>query len=439
MFKAEDVVRCTYDWLEGIYGKNGIVIGYEEDSILGDDAFVIVYYPDLEDGQIVVDSMRLSDYDGKYNEKKYFGVLSQDLELVKGDDNMLKVNDKVVVLGVAGVAHALKVGTEATVISIITDNIIKVKGVSASNPDKEVVQILNIKQVELKGDDSMNKLVGKEMVALVDSLKGVYEAGDVGVIVKFREDEDGAIMGLQFDHKKDGLTTWVKPENFKPTDVEFDIDDVVVALFDSDKGVYSAGDIGSVCGFRLDVDGAVMGVKFDHKKSSTTTWVKPENFGYPMVSSHSGVVLDIGQDVVMVADSAKGVYSRLDVGTITKFRDDKDGATVGVQFKHKRASVTTWVKPENLMIVPKPVAVYAPYGKIKVFNLTSLLSHGWDMIGGVLCLRGSDYKLSGIMKNIIDKEFDALDMGYDNILIELDGVEYVINKALRGTLFKTVK
>ena len=285
----------------------------------------------------------------------------------------------------------------------------------------------------------MNKLVGKEMVALVDSLKGVYEAGDIGVITKFREDNDGATMGLQFLHKKSGVTTWVKPENFKPADVEFDVDDVVVALVDSAMGVYDAGDMGVVCGFRLDEDGAVMGVKFDHKKDSTTTWVKPENFGYPMPPVHSAVILEIGQDVVMTSDSAKGVYNRLDVGTITKFRDDKDGATVGVQFKHKRAGVTTWVKPQNLMIVPVPDVEYAPYGRIKIFNLKSLLSHDWDMIGGVLCLRGSDYKLSGIMKNIIDKEFDALDMGDDNILIELDGAEYVINKALRGTLFKTVK
>lgn len=162
-------------------------------------------------------------------------------------------------------------------------------------------------------------------------------------------------------------------------------------------------------------------------------------------------LFQIGDRIVANCTSDKGKYRLGDAGTVVKFRDDKDGADVGVKFDHKKDTITTWVYPENIIpedctldfsdfeedVAPAPVE----YGMIKIFNLTSLRKKGWEFDHqGNLNLSGTDKSLSGLMLNIIDGEFMAYeDACEDNIyIVGEDGVEYVIDKALKGKLFKKI-
>lgn len=162
-------------------------------------------------------------------------------------------------------------------------------------------------------------------------------------------------------------------------------------------------------------------------------------------------IFNIGDRVIANCTSDKGNYRIGDTGTVVKFRDDKDGADVGVKFDHKKDTIITWVYPENIIpedctldfsyfeedVAPAPVE----YGMIKIFNLTSLRKKGWDFDHqGNLNLSGTDKSLSGLMLNIIDGEFMAYeDACEDNIyIVGEDGVEYVIDKALKGKLFKKI-
>ena len=156
-------------------------------------------------------------------------------------------------------------------------------------------------------------------------------------------------------------------------------------------------------------------------------------------------IFNVGDRVMANCTSDKGNYRLGDVGTVTKFRDDEDGADVGVQFDHKKETITTWVYPENIVhldliedeLEPEPVE----YGKIKIFNLTSLRKKGWEFDNqGNLNLSGTEKSMSGLMLNIIDGEFMAYeDACEDNIyIVGEDGIEYVIDKALKGKLFKKI-
>lgn len=162
-------------------------------------------------------------------------------------------------------------------------------------------------------------------------------------------------------------------------------------------------------------------------------------------------LFQIGDRVVANCTSDKGKYRLGDAGTVVKFRDDKDGADVGVKFDHKKDTIITWIYPDNIVhedctldfsyfeedVAPAPVE----YGMIKIFNLTSLRKNGWEFDHqGNLNLSGTEKSISGLMLNIIDGEFMAYeDDCEDNIyIVGEDGVEYVIDKALKGKLFKKI-
>lgn len=97
----------------------------------------------------------------------------------------------------------------------------------------------NLTKIENIGDDNMtNKFtVGTKVVAIKDSAKGIYNFGDMGIVKKFRDDE--ASVGVQLFKKKEGLTTWFKPENLCDLD---SMDDVVEITVDGNG--YYVGDIG---------------------------------------------------------------------------------------------------------------------------------------------------------------------------------------------------
>lgn len=151
----------------------------------------------------------------------------------------------------------------------------------------------------------------------------------------------------------------------------------------------------------------------------------------------------IGDRVVANCTSDSGNYRLGDTGTVVKFREAPKGDDVGVKFDNKKETITTWCYPENLVledeedIAPEPVE----YGMIKIFNLTSLRKRGWEFDNqGNLNLSGTEKSMSGLMLNIIDGEFMAYeDACEDNIyIVGENGIEYVIDKALKGKLFKKI-
>lgn len=162
-------------------------------------------------------------------------------------------------------------------------------------------------------------------------------------------------------------------------------------------------------------------------------------------------LFQIGDRVVANCTSDSGNYKIGDTGTVVKFREAPKGDDVGVKFDNKKETITTWCYPENIIpedctldfsdfeedVAPTPVE----YGMIKIFNLTSLRKKGWEFDHqGNLNLSETDKSLSGLMLNIIDGEFMAYeDACEDNIyIVGEDGVEYVIDKALKGKLFKKI-
>lgn len=149
-------------------------------------------------------------------------------------------------------------------------------------------------------------------------------------------------------------------------------------------------------------------------------------------------LFNIGDRIMANCTSDKGNYRFGDTGVVSKFRDDKDGADVGVKFDNKDCIITTWCYPENLVVLDdeEEEVVVTPYGKIKVFNLTSLLRHGWHWDGCGNLVLNEDYSISGIMLNLIDKTFDAVEVDDDNIEIIYDDVVYTIAKDLKGVFFK---
>lgn len=148
-------------------------------------------------------------------------------------------------------------------------------------------------------------------------------------------------------------------------------------------------------------------------------------------------LFNIGDRVMANCTSDKGNYRFGDTGVVSKFREDKDGADVGVKFDNKSIIVTTWCYPENLVVLDEEEEeTVTPYGKIKVFNLTSLLRHGWTWDNDGNLIYNEDYSISGIMLNLIDKTFDAVEVDDDNIEIIYDDVVYTIAKDLKGVFFK---
>lgn len=162
-------------------------------------------------------------------------------------------------------------------------------------------------------------------------------------------------------------------------------------------------------------------------------------------------IFNIGDRVIANCTSDSGNYRIGDTGTVVKFREAPKGDDVGVKFDNKKETITTWCYPENIIpedctldfsdfeedVAPAPVE----YGMIKIFNLTSLRKNGWKFDHqGNLNLSGTEKSMSGLMLNIIDGEFMAYeDACEDNIyIVGEDGVEYVIDKALRGKLFKKI-
>lgn len=151
----------------------------------------------------------------------------------------------------------------------------------------------------------------------------------------------------------------------------------------------------------------------------------------------------IGDRVVANCTSDSGNYRLGDTGTVVKFREAPKGDDVGVKFDNKKETITTWCYPDNIVHLeptedePEPVE----YGMIKIFNLTSLRKKGWEFDNqGNLNLSGTEKSMSGLMLNIIDGEFMAYeDACEDNIyIVGENGIEYAIDKALKGKLFKKI-
>lgn len=240
---------------------------------------------------------------------------------------------------------------------------------------------------ENKGSDVDMMTVGTRVMAVVDSRVGVYEAGDIGTVTKFRDDEDGATVGVLFDHKD--VVTFVKPQNFTTKFDDYADDELIV--IDATGG---CGCGHCTCG---DAD------------DGEQVYIINDGNGYAE-----------GDCGVKIADVRGGI--------LVDFADD-DGKPV-------------YVLDEDFMCgLPAPIVT--PYGTIKFYNLSSLSTKGWRFDdAGVL--RHPDYKqfIAGAMLNLIDGTFDAVikeDEGEDNIVITVDGNEFIIAKSLKGVLFKDVK
>lgn len=256
--------------------------------------------------------------------------------------------------------------------------------VSSSDTNTDINIIINN---ENKGSDVDMMTVGTRVMAVVDSRVGVYEAGDIGTVTKFREDADGATVGVLFDHKD--VVTFVKPQNFT---TKFDdyTDDEFITIDATDCG----------CGHCTCDDG--------------------DNDGDQVYVINDGNGYSEGDCGVKIADVRGGI--------LVDFADD-DGKPVYV------------LDGDFMYGLPAPIV--SPYGTIKFYNLSSLSTKGWRFDdAGVL--RHPDCKqfMAGAMLNLIDGTFDAVtkeDEGEDNIVITVDGNEFIIAKSLKGILFKDVK
>lgn len=240
---------------------------------------------------------------------------------------------------------------------------------------------------ENKGSDVDMMTVGTRVMAVVDSRVGVYEAGDIGTVTKFREDEDGATVGVLFDHKD--VITFVKPQNFTTKFDDYTDDELIT----------------------IDATGCGCG---------HCTCGDDDNDGDQVYIINDGNGYSEGDCGVKIADIRGEI--------LVDFADD-DGKPVYV------------LDGDFMYGLPAPIV--SPYGTIKFYNLSSLSTKGWKFDdAGVL--RHPDYKqfMAGAMLNLIDGTFDAVtkeDEGEDNIVITVDGDEFIIAKSLKGVLFKDVK
>lgn len=381
MIKAGDLVTYNGDVLVGALGLVGLVVKTRED-------YALVYYPAAEDGSEVCCGVRFHDWDGAYSEKKYLAILNKNIKKVE-------IGQKLEVVDADGPFNFFKPGTEVTLLEYVDNSIAYVSG-HVNGFKNELKQAVSIAQLRIKeetttlGGDNMIK--AGDLVRVLNADGTLWEVGAVGTV-------DRVVNGVARVFADGFITT---NEMFALENLEKVVEEKV------------------------------------EKKA-----VLPKE------------LFQIGDRVVANCTSDKGKYRLGDAGTVVKFRDDKDGADVGVRFDHKKNTITTWVYPDNIVHEDDSDDEFDPtlladmyeeetpveYGMIKIFNLTSLRKKGWEFDHqGNLNLSGTDKSLSGLMLNIIDGEFMAYeDDREDNIyIVGDDGVEYVIDKALRGTLFKKI-
>ena len=381
MIKVGDLITYNGDVLVGALGLVGLVVqtcGY----------YSLIYYPAVEENSEAGVGVRFHDCDGEYSEKKYLAILNKNIKKVEIGQKLERVDGD-------GPFNFFKPGTEVTLLEHVDNKIVYVSG-HIYGLKGELKQAVSIAQLRIKeetttlGGDNMIKAGDK--VRVLNTEGTLWEVGAVGTV-------DRVVNGV----------ARVVADGFVTTNEMF-------ALENLEK---------------------VVEEKVEKKA------VLPKE------------LFQIGDRVVANCTSDKGKYRLGDAGTVAKFRDDKDGADVGVKFDHKKDTITTWVYPDNIVheddsddeFEPTPLAdMYeeetpVEYGMIKIFNLTSLRKKGFEFDHqGNLNLSGTDKSLSGLMLNIIDGEFMAYeDDCEDNIyIVGDDGIEYVIDKALRGTLFKKI-
>lgn len=381
MIKVGDLVTYNGDLLVGALGLIGLVVKTRED-------YALVYYPAAKDGSDAGCSVRFHDYDGAYSEKKYLAILNKNIKKVE-------IGQKLEIVDTDRPFSFFKPGTEVTLLEYVDNRIAYVSG-HVNGLKGKLKQAVSIAQLRIKeetttlGGDNMIK--AGDLVRVLNADGTLWEVGAIGTVDRVvngvaRVFADGFVTTNEMfalENLEKVVEEKVEKKAVLPKEL-FQIGDRVVANCTSDKGKYRLGDAGTVVKFRDDKDGADVGVKFDHKKDTITTWVYPENIVH---------------------------------------EDDSDD-----EFDHTLLA--------DMYEEETPVE----YGMIKIFNLTSLRKKGWEFDHqGNLNLSGTDKSLSGLMLNIIDGEFMAYeDDCEDNIyIVGDDGVEYVIDKALRGTLFKKI-
>lgn len=198
------------------------------------------------------------------------------------------------------------------------------------------------------------------------------------------------------------------------------IGDRVVAT--RSTNLYTQGMFGTVHKLRDDVDGANYGIKFDDKEK--ITFLKPTSFEllYSRNDDCDGQIIIISSGYGYNKGDVGTILSEVRGGVLVDFQDD-DGKPVFVMDGHY----------EDFN------AIQEPLGQLKIYNLQSLRSRGWEFDKeGKLRLRDTDISISGSELNLIDMTLDYYDYDDDNYMVEVDGTEYAILKELERKLFKKI-
>lgn len=370
MIKVGNLVAYNGDVLVGALGLVGLVVetcGY----------YSLIYYPAVEENSEAGVGVRFHDCDGEYSEKKYLAILNKNIKKVEIGQKLERVDGD-------GPFNFFKPGTEVTLLEHVDNKIVYVSG-HVNGFKCELKQAVSIAQLRIKeetttlGGDNMIK--AGDLVRVLNAEGTLWEVGTVGTVDKIVNSVARVVA--------DGFVT--TNEMFALENLEKVVEEKV------------------------------------EKKA-----VLPKE------------LFQIGDRVVANCTSDKGKYRLGDAGTVVKFRDDKDGADVGVRFDHKKDTITTWIYPDNIVHLELPEDEQEPveYGKIKFFNLTSLRRKGCDFDkDGNLSILGTDACLSGLQLNMIDQEYMAYeDDELEDCIYVIDefGIINTINKKYKGILFKKI-
>lgn len=163
MLKIGDKVRYVGSVYVNLFFKSGIIHDFDHFK------HAVVYFPDLEDGfDVGCNGIRLWRYGT--GERKYLIVGHKDLEVIKEDDNAIKVGDLVKYIGsTTSELNNLK--------GIVVGNGILDDFLSVKFADCNIVAVRNILRenlIKIKGDGSMKKIlvVGNTGNYLTDAKKG---------------------------------------------------------------------------------------------------------------------------------------------------------------------------------------------------------------------------------------------------------------------------
>lgn len=262
----------------------------------------------------------------------------------------------------------------------------------------------------------MAKLTNGELaITLGASTRGFYLEGMVGVVNDYR-DVDGGEYLVKFPHREKRV--WTSAENLDVFRTMAD-GDTIIAIIDSAKGLYKAGMVGVVHGYRS-VDGGEYLIKFDDKEK--ITWVKKENiqkltrFESDTCGACNACDEQDSHSLRAIVLSDKYIGEFLSAGDVVDILDEGFGYyTIDNGFYGKVS-----VEKQDVFVLDTD-EIY-----IHVLDLRRLRSLGFEFDSkSNLCLNGNVY-IPYNMIDMIDKSFKVFIDEDNEIVFNYKGEEFVI-------------